>query len=121
MLLAAALSTLLLAGSGVPAATPETAIASNPDRTRVLSALPASDEDIKRSLFEMLEREPERVVCSVRVHTGSRQPRTSCATLQAWFANRRAGEIANNDAPWQLVEEIKERRKKAMMRAKGGR
>ena len=109
-----------LAGSSPSGAPPAEATKLNPEQVRALAALPASDEDINRSLIEMLERDPERVVCSIRTHTGSRQPRTSCATLRAWFANRRPGEIRNNDAPWQLVEEIKEQRKKALMRSRGG-
>ena len=64
----------------------------------------------------MLERDPERVLCSVRVGTGSRQPRTTCSSIQRWFNARRPDEIAEGKAPWQLVEEIKEQRRKALMR-----
>lgn len=107
---------------------PSEVVAANPaapaaeaaaERAAKLAALPASDEDIDRALWQMLERDPERVVCSIRVHTGSRQKRTSCATLDAWFRSRKPQEIQARDAPWQLVEEIKEQRKKALLRSRG--
>ena len=109
---------LIAAGPAGAAASPQAPRSA--DRTRAMVALPAGDADIDRALFEMLERDPERQVCSVRIQTGSRQPRTSCATLRAWFANRRVSEIRNNEAPWQLVEEIKQRRKKALLRSQNG-
>lgn len=100
-----------------PAAASAGSRVADPDRARALAALPSSDEDIRRALFAMVQKDPERVVCSIRTQTGTRQPRTSCATLKNWFAHRTPREIQAKEAPWQLVEEIKEQRKKAMMRA----
>jgi hypothetical protein len=118
MLIVSVVAAAVLAGSPEKAEPPKVLDA---ERVRTLSALPSTDEDIRRALFEMLARDPERVVCSIRTQTGSRQPRTSCATLKNWFANRRPGEIASEEAPWQLVEEIKEQRKKALLRSDKGR
>lgn len=120
MLIVMAAAALVLA-----AAKPETAKTDVPggasaDRRAAMLKLPASDEDIQRALKSMLERDPERLVCSIRVHTGSRQPRKSCSTLRAWFNNRLPGEIAQDEAPWQLVEEIKDQRRKALMRDRAG-
>ena len=116
MLIAIAFAAVLAADAGPTAAPPPASEGVDPARAQALAALPASDEDIRRSLFEMLARDPERVVCSVRVGTGSRQARTTCSSLRRWFNARRPDEIAEGKAPWQLVEEIKDQRRKALMR-----
>ena len=117
LILAAA---LILAASEPSAAAPEKTPVASQDRRSAMAKLPATDADIQRALFQMLERDPERVVCSIRTHTGSRQPRTSCATLANWFAHRLPAEIQRDEAPWQLVEEIKEQRKKALLKSRKG-
>lgn len=87
-----------------------------PSRTQSLAALPASDLDIRRALLAAHQATPEKSVCVTRTLTGSKQPRQICGTLARWFAARSAGEVAQGHPPSQLVEGIKEERRKAMMR-----
>jgi hypothetical protein len=115
-LLIALAAAAALGGSGPAPATPTSSPDDAAARAARLAELPATDQDIEVGLWRALEANPERVVCSIRTHTGSRQARTSCATLKNWFANRLPREIQKGDAPWQLVEEIKDQRKKAMAR-----
>ena len=83
-------------------------------RAAQLAALPAADLDIHKGLHRALELDPERVVCATRIRTGSKIPRSTCGSLRRWFDSRTPAEISNGDAPWQLVEEIKEQRRKAL-------
>jgi hypothetical protein len=115
----------LAAGALVSTAGPAEAAASStkvePSRTQQLHARPAGDEDIRRDLWRALEQNPERVVCSTRAKTGTRIPRPTCGTLRRWFDARILSEVQNEDAPWQLVEEIKEQRRKALAEARSAR
>lgn len=111
------ISTLIaLTAASLPPPTAATTALQAAERAAKLAALPASDRDIHAGLWRALEIDPGRVVCSVRIPTGTRVPRTSCGELRAWFENRRPREINDGEAPWQLVEEIKERRRKALMK-----
>lgn len=92
--------------------------APSPDQTAAraarLAALPAADLDIHNGLHRALELDPERLVCATRLRTGSKIPRSTCGSLRRWFDSRTPAEISNGDAPWQLVEEIKEQRRKVV-------
>jgi hypothetical protein len=115
----------LAAGALVSGTAPAEVAAANPTveptRTERLHARPAGDEDIRRDLWLALEQNPERVVCSTRAKTGTRIPRPTCGTLRRWFDARLVSEVQNEDAPWQLVEEIKEQRRKSLSQARSGR
>ena len=78
----------------------------------------ASDEDIERALWSLLRTDPERVVCTQQMLTGSRQPRAVCGSVKRWFDARPAAEKASESAPWQLVEEIKKKRSEAAAKAR---
>ena len=108
------ISTLVLL---LAAAEPTAAI--DTERARAMAALPASDLDIQRGLMAAYQANPNKNVCVNRTMTGSRQPRQVCGTLASWFENRLPGEVARNEPPFQLVEGIKEQRRKTL--ARGGR
>jgi hypothetical protein len=80
------------------------------------SASDAQDRDIQRALMELYRTDPQRKVCVERTLTGSRQRRAICGTVASWFNARLPHEIAANDPPYQLVEEIKRQRTKASFR-----
>ena len=117
-MLTLALATLVMTaqpGAGAPdAATPAPLV-----RSSTLLALPSADEDIRRALLQSHAQQPERRVCTLQVLTGSRQPRQICGTLREWFQQRTPAEVQADEAPWQLVEEIKRQRRKANMRPRG--
>lgn len=112
---------IVLALSGLlMAAQPEVQAASDPtEQSGGLLALPSADEDIRRALFQSHAQEPDRRVCTVQILVGSRQPRRTCGTLREWFAARTPSQVAAEEAPWQLVEEIKKQRRKVNMRSRG--
>lgn len=115
-----ALAAAAAAASGPAPSAATDAQPAKADRTAALAKLPAADVDIERALWRALEADPERIVCSSRVATGSHQQRQTCGSLQRWFDARTPGEIAAKRAPWQLIEEIKEQRKKALAKARRG-
>ena len=78
----------------------------------------ASNADIEAALWKLLEQDPERVVCTEQMILGSRQPRAVCGSVKRWFDARPASEKASRQPPWQLVEEILEKRSKAEARAR---
>jgi hypothetical protein len=79
--------------------------------------LPA-DIQIEQALFKLLETDPQRVVCTRRAPTGTRVPRVTCGSVERWFGARTPEDVADERAPWQLVEQIKFNRR---MRAKNQR
>ena len=102
-------ATFAVALSGQPMAvsnTPEQAPAAAP-------AARATNADIEDALWKLLETDPERVVCTEQMITGSRQPRAVCGSVKRWFNARTPTEKATRQPPWQLVEEITKNRKKA--------
>ncbi|MBW3560230.1 MAG: hypothetical protein KY446_04785 [Proteobacteria bacterium] len=104
---------LLLAGAAPAAQDPSA-------RTQALTALPSSDLDIQRALWAAYQTTPNKSVCVNRTLTGSRQPRQVCGTLDQWFRARTPSEVSRNEPPFQLVEGIKDQRRKAMVRGGGG-
>lgn len=78
----------------------------------------ATDDDIERALWGLLQTDPERVVCTEQILTGSRQPRAVCGSVKRWFDARPADEKAGERAPGPLVEEIKKQRSKAAAKAR---
>ena len=94
---------------GAPPATPPAAA----ERPRPASARRASDRDIELALLELHRTDPQRRVCVQRVLTGSRQQRAICGTVASWFNSRLPREVAAGDPPYQLVEEIKRKRRQA--------
>lgn len=78
----------------------------------------AGDAAIREALLQEYRTNPERKVCIQRVLTGSRQPRTICGTLNEFFAQRSVGEISAGDPPSELVEQVKESRRKAQAKAR---
>ncbi|MDP8916863.1 MAG: hypothetical protein M3M95_06640 [Pseudomonadota bacterium] len=114
-----ALAATAVLGGAEPATAPTLSPDAAAARAARLTALPASDFDIHAGLHRALELDPERVVCATRLRTGSKIPRSTCGSLRRWFDSRTPAEIADGDAPWQLVEEIKEQRRKAMAQSRG--
>ena len=108
------------AASGPPPSTAAEPQPAKSDRAAALAQLPAADLDIEKALWRALESNPERVVCSARVETGSRQQQQTCGSLRRWFDARTPGEVADKRAPWQLIEEIKEQRRKALAKSRRG-
>lgn len=115
----------LAAGAAIAAAqpspTPSAPAGADPAaRAARLAALPSADRDIDAGLWRALEIAPDRVVCASRTPTGTKMPRQTCGSLRSWFASRRVAEIRERRAPWQLIEEIKEQRKKVLSKARAG-
>lgn len=119
LLIALAAGALVSGAPPAEVAAPDPTV--EPTRREQLHARPAGDEDIRRDLWRALEQNPERVVCSTRAKTGTRIPRPTCGTLRRWFDARLMTEVQNKEAPWQLVEEIKEQRRKSLAQARSGR
>jgi hypothetical protein len=94
------------------------------DRAQAAAAAEAanrsSEAEIEDALWDLLARDPERVVCTRQTMLGSRQPRVACGTVKRWFDARKPEEIAAKRAPWQLVEQIKKGRKEALQKHRGG-
>ena len=118
-MLASVTAALLLAVSGA-AASPA------PTESRAAAAAAAeaanrsSEAEIEKALWAMLEREPDRVVCTQQIILGSRQQRAACGTIKRWFDARQPSDVARMRAPWQLVEQIKKGRKEALQKQRGG-
>jgi hypothetical protein len=108
---------VVLGTTAVPLAEPARAAAqpAAPQRSGP-SASEAQDRDIQLALMELYRTDPQRKVCVERTLTGSRQRRAICGTVASWFNARLPHEIAANDPPYQLVEEIKRQRTKASFR-----
>ena len=79
----------------------------------------ATNAKIEQALWNLLEQDPERVLCTRQVLTSSRQPRTTCGSVKRWFDSRRPEEKAAERAPWQLVAEIVRQRARAAGRRSG--
>ena len=74
---------------------------------------PLTDRTIETQLFQLLETQPERVVCASPPQTGTRLPKPVCGSVERWFNARKPEDVAANRAPWQLIEEIKKNKRKA--------
>lgn len=71
-----------------------------------------SDKVIEDQLFQLLETQPDRVVCAVPRKTGSRMPKPVCGTVERWFNARTPAEIAAGKPPWRLMDEIRKNQRK---------
>ena len=78
-----------------------------------------TDAKIEKGLFQLLETQPQRVVCAQWAKTGTRLVTPVCGTVERWFNAREPGEIAAGRAPWALVEEIKRNKRKAASARRG--
>lgn len=78
----------------------------------------AGDLEIRQALLDEYAANPDRKVCIQRTFTGSRQPRAVCGPLRSFWAMRPAREVAAGDPPWELVEQIKENRRKVTAKAR---
>jgi hypothetical protein len=78
----------------------------------------AGDAAIREALLQEHKANPERKVCIQRVFTGSRQPRAVCGTLKEFFEQRRPDEVSAGDPPYELIEQVKENRRKVEAKAR---
>ncbi len=78
--------------------------------------LRATDIEIEKALFQLLDTDPQRVVCTRRAPTGTRVPRVTCGSVERWFNARTPEDKADKRAPWQLVDQIKINRQKRLAR-----
>ena len=74
-----------------------------------------SDEQIEKALWQAYKAQPGRVVCVEQTNLGTRQPKSTCGTLEEWFSARDSGEMAQNRPQSKLVEQIKKNKRKASL------
>ena len=79
-----------------------------------------TDAKIEKGLFQLLETQPQRVVCAQWAKTGTRLESPVCGSVERWFNAREPEDVAAGRAPWQLVEEIKRNKRKAASAGRRG-
>lgn len=84
------------------------------------SAWSATDEEINRGLVSAWRSNPQRRVCAQWTPTGTSVPRAICGTLDEFFRQRSRAEVAQNRAPFRLIDEVKRQRALARTQSSQG-
>lgn len=84
------------------------------------------DNAIEQQLNDLLDKEPNRVICLTKTPTGTRIQKPICQTLQGWYdfeslrdtSSQRGGAGGIRTPPYELVELIKSRLRDPEARAR---